>query len=88
MPNPKFIFYKISTDKVLYRSVKIFGLGCWVFYYSNGFGWFRLFGKGLKWKDRSKFPGDDQGLRIGKWEIKTTCKKLSVKIDFVYSSKS
>ena len=82
MPNPKFIFYKIKTEDVLYHSIRIFGIVCWVFYYSNGFGWFRLFGKGLKWKNFIKFPertGYTRGLRLGKWEIKTANKKLSIK---------
>lgn len=45
-------------------------------YYRKGFGWFRLFGKGLKWKNLSinklsfsERNGYKKGFKIGKWYI-------------------
>lgn len=58
------------------RSLRLFGFRFWSFYYHNKFGWCRLFGKGLKWKDISihgltfsERGGYSKGLRIGKWLI-------------------
>ncbi len=46
------------------------------FYYHNRFGWFRLFGIGLKWKDTSihrlifsERNGHSIGIQLGKWRI-------------------
>ncbi len=48
----------------------------WDFYYYNRLGWFRLFGRGLKWKDTSihklifsERNGYSKGFQIGKWRI-------------------
>ena len=45
-------------------------------YYFNRSGWFRLFGRGLKWKDTSihqlifsERMGHTKGIQIGKWWI-------------------
>jgi hypothetical protein len=46
-------FYNFSTENTICHSLKMFGFSVWSFYYNNGFGWFRLFNKGLKWKDIS-----------------------------------
>jgi len=46
-------FYNFSTENTICHSLKVFGFNVWSFYYNNGFGWFRLFNKGLKWKDIS-----------------------------------
>lgn len=48
----------------------------WVSYYKNRFGWFRLFGSGLKIKDTTYHPllfsernGYTKGIKIGSWYI-------------------
>lgn len=45
-------------------------------YYRDGFGWFRFFGKGLKWKNMTKYcllfserHGYTKGVIIGNWRI-------------------
>lgn len=57
-------------------SFYLFVFNCWSFYYHNRFGWFRIFGKGLKWKDVSihrltfnERNGYSKGIQIGKWYI-------------------
>lgn len=72
--NPKFKFYNFSNNKMLYHSLRMFGSTWWVFYYSKRFGWFRLFGAGLKWKDSSIYK--DKGLKIGNWVLNLTIKKF------------
>ena len=42
-----------DDDDVDRHSISIFGWKIWEYYYHERFGWFRLFGKGLKWKDVS-----------------------------------
>jgi hypothetical protein len=58
------------------HSFKVFGVTILSFYYHNRLGWFRLFGKGLKWKDISihglifsERNGYSKGVQIGKWRI-------------------
>lgn len=77
MKQHNFRFYNFNTNNVLHHSLRLFGVSCWVFYYHhNRFGWFRLFGRGLKWKDTlihgltfSERNGYKKGLQIGKWRI-------------------
>lgn len=75
--NPSlFRFYNFNTGGSIHHSLRLFGYSCWSFYYYNGFGWFRLFGRGLKWKDvlihdlifseRQKIT---KAITIGKWRI-------------------
>jgi hypothetical protein len=73
---PKFRFYNFNTLDALHHSLRLFGVSCWAFYYQNRFGWFRLFGRGLKWKDTSihglmfsERNGYSKGIQIGKWRI-------------------
>lgn len=61
--------YKVS-------SISFLGYNIWSFHYHNRFGWFRVFGKGLKWKDTSihrlmfsERNGYKKGLKIGRWYI-------------------
>ena len=56
--------------------IKIFGKSFIAFYYFNRFGWIRLFGKGLKWKDTSihtllfsERNGYSKAINIGCWRI-------------------
>ena len=49
---------------------------CCAFYYCDGFGWFRLFGKGMKWKNINKHLllfseryGYSKGITVGNWRI-------------------
>lgn len=49
----------------------------WQFYYNNDFGWFRVFGNGLLWKNIEKHPllfsernNIKKGIQIGKWYIR------------------
>ena len=48
----------------------------WSFYYKDRSGWFRIFGKGLKWKDVTRHDllfsernGYSKALNVGKWRI-------------------
>ena len=43
--------YNSFDDDGDIHSITLFGYRVWLFYYHDGFGWFRLFGKGLKWKN-------------------------------------
>ena len=68
-----FRFYKFGS---YHHSLKLFGFFVWSFHYMDGFGWFRIFGKGLKWKDShrhsltfSERNNYDKWIKIGKWII-------------------
>lgn len=57
-------------------SFRLFGINVFSIYYHKRLGWFRLFGKGLKWKDITVHPlifsernGYVKYLKIGKWSI-------------------
>ena len=76
MKQYNFRFYNFSTDNETHHSLRLFGVGCWSFYYYNRFGWFKLFGRGLKWKDTSihgkifsERSGFSKGFQIGKWYV-------------------
>lgn len=69
-------YYNFNTNSSKHHSLKLFGISVWSFFYENRFGWFRLFGKGLKWKDTSTYQlwfsetnGYTKGVQIGKWRI-------------------
>lgn len=71
-----FRLYNFNDNAVIHHSLRLFGRSCWAFYYFNRFGWFRLFGIGIKWKDISihgllfsERNGYAKGLKIGKWLI-------------------
>jgi len=56
--------------------IRLFGFSIWAHYYHKRFGWFRLFGRGLKWKDTtihklmfSERNGYSKGIDIGVWRI-------------------
>ena len=58
-------------------SLLILGINILSFYYYNRFGWFRIFGRGLAWKDTSihrlmfsELWGHTKTLSIGTWSIK------------------
>lgn len=67
---------KFNIGKIRHHTLRVFGYPLWSFYYLNRFGWFRLFGVGLKWKDisihrlifseRQKIT---KAITIGKWRI-------------------
>lgn len=55
---------------------KIFGIYVWYSVSEDGFGWFRFFGFGLKWKDITKHEytfsernGYSKGFFLWKWRI-------------------
>jgi hypothetical protein len=55
-------------------------------YYDNRFGWFRIFGRGLKWKDItihellfSERNGYSKAITIGKWRISILAKQPWIK---------
>jgi hypothetical protein len=57
-------------------SLKLFGICILSFYYNNRFGWIRLFGIGVKWKDFSIHPlifserhNFEKYLKLGNWII-------------------
>ena len=71
-----FRFYNFNANNSIHHSLKLFGVSCWAFYYNNRFGWFRFFGRGLKWKDTSihrltfsERNGYSKGIQISKWRI-------------------
>ena len=55
--------------------LRLFGVTCWVSNHLANAGWFRLFGRGLKWKHESlgllfsERNGYTKYLKIGKWVI-------------------
>ena len=58
------------------KSLRLFSIRCFEFYYHNRFGWFRFFGIGLTWKDIlingltfGERYGYEKGLQICKWRI-------------------
>jgi len=62
------------TDIVVTEYVfRLGSIDCWVSSHSEHYGWFRLFGKGLRWKDEtvsfmfSERNGYKKYLKIGKW---------------------
>lgn len=71
-------FYNFQTKpKEIFHSLKLFDCGIWAFYYYNRFGWLRLFGYGLKWKDISihKLLFSERNhlnkfIKIGNWHIR------------------
>ena len=67
---------KFNIGKIRHHTLQVFGYPWWSFYYLNRFGWFRLFGIGLKWKDHtihrllfSERNGYSKAIIIGKWRI-------------------
>jgi hypothetical protein len=56
-------------------TVRCFGFLIWASYHSEKQGWFRLFGRGLKWKHQdqgllfSERNGYAKFLRVGKWVV-------------------
>lgn len=70
------IFYNFGNYKTTYFCFSIFKYTIWVFYYYNRFGWFRLFGKGLRFKDVrvhglifSERIHESKALTINNWRI-------------------
>lgn len=72
-----FRFYKFNQDDTyIHNSLRLFGFNWWCCYYYNQQGWFRIFGRGLKWKNTEKYGllfsernGFWKGISIGKWRI-------------------
>ena len=51
-----FRFFNFAVDDTYtFHSLRLFGCSVWSMYSEDRFGWFRLFGHGLKWKDMSKY---------------------------------
>ncbi len=66
----------ITQKKEKTFSLCVFGRNVWSSYIEKGFGWFRIFGGGLKWKNLnnhylmfSERYGYQKGLNIGHWRI-------------------
>ena len=63
-----------SYDGVQYR-IRLFGINVWLSNHCKKSGWFRFFGKGLKWKHESigllfsERNGYSKYLKIGKYII-------------------
>jgi len=62
--------------KERFITIKLFKHYLFALFLQKGFGWFRIFGRGIKWKDTTKHPllfgeryGCSKGLTIGKWRI-------------------
>lgn len=62
--------------KEKFITIKLFKYYLFASFSKKGFGWFRLFGKGIKWKDITKNQllfseryGYSKGITIGKWRI-------------------
>jgi hypothetical protein len=67
---------KFHIGKIRHHTLWVFEYPLWSFYYLNRFGWFRLFGVGLKWKDITRHGllfsqryGYEKAITIGKWRI-------------------
>jgi hypothetical protein len=77
--NSKFFEYRNFNEDdegAVCYSIRIFGYCIWAYYYFNRFGWLRLFGYGLKWKDITMYPllfsernGHSKAITIKKWKI-------------------
>jgi hypothetical protein len=72
----KTYFYTYKNNGCISKSLTILGVDVWSCYYKHGFGWFRFFGKGIKWKNVSIYNytfseryGFSKGLNIGKWYV-------------------
>ncbi len=72
----QFKFYNFETNDCKNFSLCVFGISVLSFYYSNRFGWVRIFGKGVKWKDVSVHRllfseryGYGKYISIGNWRI-------------------
>lgn len=71
--NLTFIYFRSDGIGI---SLRLFGKKCFAYHYSKRFGWFRIFGVGLKFRDTSVYPllfgernGYSKALTIGKWRI-------------------
>ena len=58
------------------HSLRLFGISFWASHIEKGFGWIRIFGIGITWKDITKYRllfcernGFRKRLQIGKWTI-------------------
>ena len=77
MSQAAFRYYKVNiNDTYSHHSLRLFGFSVWAFYYHDGFGWFRIFEKGLKWKDITKYQllfseryGHTKAITIGRWRM-------------------
>jgi hypothetical protein len=67
-----FKFYNFNTDKMVYHSIKMNGVNWWIYYYSRGFGWIKLFKIIFKWQDSTKSNNKNYYtplFKINKWNI-------------------
>jgi hypothetical protein len=77
MKERMFRFYRFNiNNEYIHHSLRLFGITCWTMYYCAGFGWFRLFGHGLDWKDLTRYEltfsqriHKTKWLKVGKWCI-------------------
>ena len=44
-------YHKFDITNAIHHSLHVFGSRLWACYYRDGFGWFRIFGVGLIWKN-------------------------------------
>lgn len=70
------LFKFITATNGVQYSLRLFGVSCWASYVEKGFGWIRIFGAGIKWKDITKHRllfsernGYTKRLQIGKWSV-------------------
>ena len=69
--------YKYSDhNKEKEYVLRLYGVSIWAMALSNGLGWMRIFGKGIHWKDTTKYilyfserNGYRKVLNIGKWRL-------------------
>lgn len=76
------MFTESNTKNTIHQSITLFNHEIWSFYYENKFGWFRIFGIGLKFKNIlyndltfSERNGYKKTLKIGNWVISFLNKK-------------
>jgi hypothetical protein len=78
MKRKAFRFYNFGKGRkgCISHSLLLLGLGVWSCYLDNGYGWFRVFGVGIKWKDTTRHKlmfseryGYSKGLYICKWRF-------------------
>jgi hypothetical protein len=67
----------VPLIKDISKSFRLFGINIFASYKRGGIGWFRLFGKGIHWKDTTKHSllfsernGYRKGLNIGLMRFK------------------
>lgn len=67
------------------KSIRLFKFPIFSCHFEKGFYWFRIFGRGIKWKDTTKYKllfserlNIEKSMTIGKWRIATLGKQIDI----------